>query len=252
MISRRQKTGLGNVHTKRDVKNDMKTISDNTVHQLNARNRAASDGRRDLKITEPLIRDDGYFTLADTGQKGKQDLLLPPTNSWPLRRKIGAREFKEYGDKLDSGSETFTETRPEERRSRNSIRTNSGASLLIELQNADPKLDRSECVSSLRNCVDYCTCMLCVKSAYYVCCDAEDDTGTQGYDPCYCGKPSRGCLKRWGCLGLLAFFVPCIVCYPVANRCVTRYEHSKRSRDKAKRKRFKIRFKKNQEEENNS
>eukprot|EP00112_Aurelia_sp_Birch-Aquarium-sp1_P019545 Seg485.2 transcript_id=Seg485.2/GoldUCD/mRNA.D3Y31 product="Protein sprouty 2" protein_id=Seg485.2/GoldUCD/D3Y31 len=228
----------------------MKTENVKSLSQLNSRNRTQSEGRRNLEIKDAVISDDGYYSLAIMGGKTEQNFLLPPTNSWPLRRKIGAKELQEYGNRLDSGSETLIASRDgEDSRQSVSSQSHSGT-LLIERDTTIPSPTVEEdCLQPVRHCIDYCTCMICVKSAYYVCCDAEDDTGTSTYDPCYCGKPSGGCLKRWGCLGLLACFVPCIVCYPVARGCVTRYEASKRKKDKTKRGRFKIRFTKNKQEE---
>ena len=215
--------------------------SRNKINNLNQRNRAASHG-----LTTPLISDDGYFSLANIGGKNNHNLLLPPTNSWPLRRKIGARELKEYGERLDSGSDTYIETKGTG--SHSSVNSNSPATALI-ISEAEPGPAGGTTCTAARNCIDYCTCMLCVKSVYYLCYDGEDDTGTKNYDPCFCSEPSWGCFKRWSCLSILSCFFPCLFCYPVAKTCVTRYEQCKRTRDKAKRKRFKIRFTKNRPQE---
>lgn len=214
------------------------------VKDLNDGNR--TDAHKEWQITQQLLSDDGYYSLANIGGKNNRNFLLPPTNSWPLRRKIGAKEFKEYGDRLDSGSDSYIEAKGNNTASRNSFDSSPASAARIELETASVLTEESKCTASaVRDCIDYCTCMLCVKSAYYVCCDADDDTGTEPYDPCFCSKPSWGCVKRWSCLGILSCFVPCMLCYPVAKGCVSRYEGCKRTKDKAARKRFKIRFTKN-------
>lgn len=215
------------------------------VVDLNGKNRI--NNRNDWNAADSLICDDGYFSLANIGGKNNKNLLLPPTNSWPLRRKIGAKEFKEYGDRLDSGSDSYIETKGDEKQgsSGKCEHSNAASATLIDLETM-PAGSSACTASTIRNCIDYCTCMLCVKSAHYICYDG-DDTGAESDDPCICSAPSRGCIKRWSCLGVLAFFFPCLLCYPVATGCVTRYERCKRTKDKAGRKRFKIRFTKNRD-----
>ena len=213
------------------------------IKDLNSRNRSASHGRSDWHGKGPLINDDGYFSLATIGGKTNENFLLPPTNSWPLRRKIGVKELEEYGNTLDSGSDIYIEAKGRE--SRTSVNSNSPATALIELE-TEPVSPGGDKCRSVRNCVDYCTCMLCVKSAYYLCNDGEDDTGTESYDPCFCSKPSWSCLKRWSCLSILSCFIPCLCFYPVARGCVTRYERRKRTKNNA---RFKIRFMSNRKRE---
>lgn len=215
----------------------------NKVKDLNTRNRSVSHGRSDWQSRGPVINDDGYFSLAAIGGKNNENFLLPPTNSWPLRRKIGAKELQEYGEKLDSGSDIYIESKS--KASSNSVNSNSPAAAFIDFETQGTSPGNDKCRTA-RNCIDYCTCMLCVKSAYYICYDGEDDTGTETYDPCFCSNPSWSCFKRWGCLGILSCLFPCLFCYPVGRGCVTRYEHRKRTKNNA---RYKIRFMKKRHRE---
>lgn len=204
-----------------------------------------------IKDTTSNYCDDGYLSLAAAKINGKTENVTP-TNSWPLRRKVTAKELKEFGDKLDSGSSLLLETRTAINRTpRHSVGSHCGGTLLIEQDTTPNTTDQDNCRSSIEQCIDYCTCMVCIKSAFYLCSDDQDDTGNAEYDPCFCSAPSRACCSRWSLLGLLACLMPCLMCYPVARCCLTRYDrctaNNNYSNKKTKRKRFRIKFSKSGE-----
>ncbi len=107
-----------------------------------------------------------------------------------------------------------------------------------------------KCLCSAESCVDYVSCLCCVKGLFYHCgstSDDEDDeeeeescqeeagyhrrshhrhhhshhdstrchqrrSGSCADDPCSC-VPSHHRLARWGCLASLSLILPCLLCY---------------------------------------
>ncbi|XP_061706600.1 protein sprouty [Cydia pomonella] len=58
------------------------------------------------------------------------------------------------------------------------------------------------CLCSAEACVDYASCMCCVKALFYHCGSGEDEAGS----PCACGP-------RLACVGLLSLPLPCLWLY---------------------------------------
>lgn len=67
--------------------------------------------------------------------------------------------------------------------------------------------------------LDYCTCMFCVKGAFYHFTKDSEDEGHIADQPCSCAGPLNQCLPRWGCLGIFALFLPCLWCYLPLKGC---------------------------------
>ena len=65
------------------------------------------------------------------------------------------------------------------------------------------------CHCSADTIVDYSTCLCCAKAFFYHC--SNDETASYENDPCSCSQDL--CYARWGCLGLLSIFLPCLFCY---------------------------------------
>lgn len=61
--------------------------------------------------------------------------------------------------------------------------------------------------------LDCCTCMCCVKGLFYHCTDDSMDGDTLYHHPCSCKGPVRECAGRWGIMGLVSIFLPCLLCY---------------------------------------
>ena len=57
--------------------------------------------------------------------------------------------------------------------------------------------------------VDCCTCMCCVRAAFYHCRRSEEDDFSD--EPCNCDQDK--CCTRWSLLGLFAICLPCLCCY---------------------------------------
>lgn len=65
--------------------------------------------------------------------------------------------------------------------------------------------------------IDLCTCMTCVKAVSYH--FTGDDTD-EYIDPCSCtGGSTKSIAGRWLCMGALALFLPCLLCYLPAKLC---------------------------------
>lgn len=67
---------------------------------------------------------------------------------------------------------------------------------------------------SAEACVDYASCLCCVKGLFYHCAGSEgdDDAGATCADrPCSCAPHQR--LARWSCLASLTLALPCLACY---------------------------------------
>ena len=64
-----------------------------------------------------------------------------------------------------------------------------------------------------------CTCICCVKALFYHCTKDHELEGDWGTEPCACEGPGVECVSRWGVLGVLSLFLPCLLCYPVLNGC---------------------------------
>uniref|UniRef100_A0A0A9WZP1 Protein sprouty 2 n=1 Tax=Lygus hesperus TaxID=30085 RepID=A0A0A9WZP1_LYGHE len=69
------------------------------------------------------------------------------------------------------------------------------------------------CYVSPDSCVDYASCLCCVRGIMYHCSPDEE----WSRDPCSCS--STHWLKRWACLGLTSLFLPCLCCYCPLKTC---------------------------------
>ncbi|EFX90196.1 hypothetical protein DAPPUDRAFT_232727 [Daphnia pulex] len=95
-----------------------------------------------------------------------------------------------------------------------------------------------KCLCSAESCVDYVSCLCCVKGLFYHCGsasdedDEDDDVHRRRYHhhhqptttsnasgggscadaPCSC-VPSHHRMARWGCLASLTLVMPCLLCY---------------------------------------
>ena len=67
--------------------------------------------------------------------------------------------------------------------------------------------------------VECCSCMCCVKAVFYHCTKDGEFKRNWADEPCMCETPGTDCAARWGILGILSLFMPCLVCYPVVNVC---------------------------------
>ncbi|KAK9508649.1 hypothetical protein O3M35_006160 [Rhynocoris fuscipes] len=63
------------------------------------------------------------------------------------------------------------------------------------------------CYCSVDSCVDYASCLCCVKGAMYHC--SEEPSWAD--DPCSCSGSGWG--TRWACLSIASLFLPCLWCY---------------------------------------
>lgn len=75
---------------------------------------------------------------------------------------------------------------------------------------------------NMDKCIDRCTCMLCVKAGRYHWGAGSD--GPEGEDtfleePCNCVGGRKNIVRRWLCMGVLALFLPCLLCYLPAKLC---------------------------------
>ncbi|XP_030047627.1 protein sprouty homolog 1-like [Microcaecilia unicolor] len=74
-----------------------------------------------------------------------------------------------------------------------------------------------QCLCSAESMVEYSTCMCLVKGLFYHC--SNDDEGDSSADsPCSCSHAH--CCSRYLCMGALAVFLPCLLCYPPAKGCL--------------------------------
>ena len=67
--------------------------------------------------------------------------------------------------------------------------------------------------------LECCTCMCCAKAFFYHCTKDRELERNWADEPCTCERPGIECVTRWGILGVLSLFIPCLLCYPVANGC---------------------------------
>ncbi|XP_068627967.1 protein sprouty homolog 2 [Battus philenor] len=69
------------------------------------------------------------------------------------------------------------------------------------------------CLCSAEACVDYASCMCCVKALFYHCGSGEEEAGTAS-EPCSCS-----CGPRLWCVGALALPLPCLCLYWPLRAC---------------------------------
>lgn len=69
----------------------------------------------------------------------------------------------------------------------------------------------NQCFCSLESCVDFGSCLCCVKGVLYHCTTRDGDDDTCADEPCDCGPDRR--TKRWACLALTSIILPCLWCY---------------------------------------
>lgn len=95
------------------------------------------------------------------------------------------------------------------------------------------EIECQERQANYHDLLDCCTCMCCVKGLFYHCTDASVDEDTLYRHPCSCKGPVRECAGRWGIMGLVSIFLPCLLCYlPFelcfrCHDCVTRETNTK-------------------------
>lgn len=82
--------------------------------------------------------------------------------------------------------------------------------------------------SGFENTIDCCSCMCCAKAILYHCTKDSDSEGTMADHVCTCWGPRDDCLKRWGTLGILTIFMPCLLCYLPLDGCNRCYLYIKR------------------------
>ncbi|XP_066936596.1 protein sprouty homolog 2-like [Clytia hemisphaerica] len=76
--------------------------------------------------------------------------------------------------------------------------------------------------------IDTCTCMWCIKSANF-----KDEKG-ELIEPCSCQGSTKSVVGRYVCMGLMAIFLPCMLCYLPAKACCgsnRKWKQSKLSQD---------------------
>ncbi|XP_068702520.1 sprouty-related, EVH1 domain-containing protein 3-like isoform X1 [Montipora foliosa] len=75
------------------------------------------------------------------------------------------------------------------------------------------EIEQQEVQADYGDLLDCCTCMCCVKALFYHCTHDSDDESTLAEHPCSCKGPAPECVGRWGIMGLVSIFLPCLLCY---------------------------------------
>ena len=75
------------------------------------------------------------------------------------------------------------------------------------------ELERQERQAEYNDLLDCCTCMCCVKALFYHCTHDDEDEGKVAEHPCSCKGPVSECVGRWGIMGFISIFLPCLLCY---------------------------------------
>ena len=81
------------------------------------------------------------------------------------------------------------------------------------------ELEREERQAEYNDLLDCCTCMCCVKALFYHCTKDSKDEGQLAEHPCSCKGPVSECVGRWGIMGLISIFLPCLLCYLPFEAC---------------------------------
>ncbi|XP_072040548.1 uncharacterized protein [Amphiura filiformis] len=81
------------------------------------------------------------------------------------------------------------------------------------------RLCNGRCLCSAENTLEYCSCLVCVKTTFYHCTDSENE---ENYalvdDPCSCS--SDRCCLRWSVMGVMSVFMPCLWLYVPGRMCI--------------------------------
>jgi len=91
----------------------------------------------------------------------------------------------------------------------------------------------------LNECIDQCTCMVCVKAGRY---HWSGDNDSFVDEPCSCIGTKRNIVGRWFCMGVVALFLPCLVCYLPAKFCQNSCSSSRCMKTKLKNKQCIVRY----------
>lgn len=81
------------------------------------------------------------------------------------------------------------------------------------------ELEEQEAPADYNDLLDCCTCMCLVKALFYHCTKDTKDEGQLADDPCSCQGPVGECVGRWGIMGILSLFLPCLLCYLPFEAC---------------------------------
>lgn len=92
----------------------------------------------------------------------------------------------------------------------------SSSSCSFFQEDKNPKGSCEYAPDCLRSTINTITCIGCAQCVCYHC--ARDAEGDFAQHPCDCTM-DESCTKRWLCLTLLSFFVPCLWFYPPLRWC---------------------------------
>ena len=86
------------------------------------------------------------------------------------------------------------------------------------------ELEQQEREADYSDLLDCCTCMCCVKALFYHCTKDTKSEGHLAEHPCSCQGPVNECVCRWGVMGLVSIFLPCLLCYLPFEACFRCHE----------------------------
>lgn len=90
------------------------------------------------------------------------------------------------------------------------------------------ELEGQEAPADYNDLLDCCSCMCLVKALFYHCTKDSKDEGQLADHPCSCQGPVGACMGRWGIMGILSLFLPCLLCYLPFEACFKCHECMKK------------------------
>ena len=110
----------------------------------------------------------------------------------------------------------------------NGIFVQNGKARLTNETVSDQKILLKGLKTDYAQCIECCSCLCCVKAIFYHCTKNRELERNWADRPCTCEVPGTECATRWGILGMLSIFLPCVLCYPILKGCVRTVHHGKR------------------------
>lgn len=92
---------------------------------------------------------------------------------------------------------------------------------------------------NMNKCIDQCTCMVCIKAGRY---HWAGDTDSFVEEPCSCIGTRKNIVGRWFCMGVVALFLPCLVCYLPAKLCQNSCSSTRCTKTKLKNKQCIVKY----------
>ena len=228
-----QRLNLKNTNSQTPTHCQCKSQTRNIRHTHNCRrNTNLNDSKRSLitnKTKRPASGE--YCSLAVDAVAPKYPGLMRSSDT-----PIDEESFRKFALKLvRSNSNCSSDINQNSNDYHNPSRTKKDSS---NIQCFDDDISKTKSFK-MNTCIDRCTCMVCIKAGRY---HWSGDTDSFAEEPCSCIGTRKNIVGRWICMGVVALFLPCLVCYLPAKLCQNSCSSTRCTKTKLKNKQSLVKY----------